>query len=201
MDRLKRSPSCDTTAVVSIFLQPIDQSKRQKAIRLTPRGLLTEIQRQLHLITCDTFQKKNHARENLKTSIQEPHGSEINDVDSLRCAIESQIKSFDRVFLVLDDLDLAWENFEDYQNLEDELDLLNEKGIKILTTSRVQFKCDTRYGECDADERHRGRLVDFWWQCSICRLEDPEVQDPYYICDECKNSGHRCPEPYVLLLH
>ncbi|KAF3004451.1 hypothetical protein E8E14_002765 [Neopestalotiopsis sp. 37M] len=192
--RLRGDSSSDRTAVISIFLQPVSETKRQEAVRLSPQSLLAEIRRQLLLIISTTFQGNHQGHESPETSLQESPNPETN-VDSLRCAIDLHIKSFDRIFLVLDDLDLAWGDFTEYQDLEEELDALNDKGIKILTTSRVQFKCDTRYIECDANPKHSGRLVDFWWQCSICRFRDPEVQAPYDVCDECKDAGLRCPEP------
>lgn len=110
------------------------------------------------------------------------------NANTLRRAIGLQIESFDRAFLVLDDLDLAWGDFQDYEHLEDELETLNALGLKIFATSRVQFRSGIRFGNCDVKYNHRS--LNFWWQCSICEVEDPD----YYICNKCRDEGHRCPK-------
>ncbi|KAI1878448.1 uncharacterized protein JN550_000630 [Neoarthrinium moseri] len=183
---LKRSTKATNTAVVSIFLQPLNEApgKRPPFLNL----LLVEIRQQLwsSLNSIPRGQNYDYRRSNAEVEVLPQVDVSIGD---LRQTIASQIKSFDQAFLILDDLDLAWIDIEEYKSLEDELDALMTQGLKILTTSRVQFRCDTRSGICDVNPGHKH--LDLWWECSECAGKE----SLYFICDECKLAGHRCLKP------
>ena len=103
----------------------------------------------------------------------------------LRETVAPLISSFDCVFLVVDDIDLLWCDPDGYLEFEAELSWLQDRRVKILTTSRVPFHKTTVDAVCDIfpDEHHD---LDVWWQCQRCLDQD------FYICDDCKEAGHGC---------
>lgn len=171
-----------STALVSLYLRhPAVHDVTNPELPFV-KVLLTEIEKQLRLSVSNSNQGRRASRSEATPQVSKPPGC-----TELRRMIASHLKLFDRVFLVLDDLDVAWVDLSRYLELEDELANLKTLGIKILATSRVAFRSDTDLGVCDVDDSHKS--LNLWWECNACKGAN------YYICDICKESGHRCPKP------
>ncbi|KAM7191490.1 hypothetical protein V8F33_008841 [Rhypophila sp. PSN 637] len=124
------------------------------------------------------------------------------------------------VYLVLDDLDLAWLRPEEYFPLEETLAWLECLGVRILATSRTYHRKNTPVPECDVvlpcdedsqnerdtdgvdDNGHRDFCLDdpealvACWECVMC-IEDIQIKadDNNVVCEACRRKGHGCPKP------
>lgn len=181
-------------AIVSIFIKEPNDTSAPSNFSFT-NTFIAEVERQLKCILNHSSQEGLGSCSILsdegpsKTSI-----SNGND-DEVRQSIISMRASYERAFIIVDDLDILRNYPQEYSRLEEEFDKLRKSRFKILTTSRVPFKPTPLVGYCDIhgteDKLVEGSddPINIWWECPTC-ADDGE--DEYYICDTCFLGGHRC---------
>lgn len=156
---------------------------------------LTEVEGQLENILLDP-QKEVVVSSlvSIEASLTKTRISSEIDAD-IRQRVVSKRASFERAFIIVDDLDVVRQYPEEYYQLEEEFVNLQNSNFKIFTTSRVPYKPDPLVGFCDVhgteDKPVEGPdvPVKIWWECPLCV---DEGGDEYYICDGCFEDGHRC---------
>ncbi|KAI5928599.1 hypothetical protein F4810DRAFT_644354 [Camillea tinctor] len=110
------------------------------------------------------------------------HQRNVERLRFLRRALHSCITTFDRVFLILDDFDKCDEMAELF--LEDELAKLQELGVKIMLTSRIQCRKEPPLSTfCDVCDSEWLRV---YWECSTC------LDEPFVICADCRERDESC---------
>ncbi|KAI9662633.1 MAG: hypothetical protein M1821_008800 [Bathelium mastoideum] len=101
------------------------------------------------------------------------------------------LETFERVFLILDDLDAC--GLSASQLLEEQLYFLQSKNVKIMITSRISlYKAALFSPSCDICDQD----APVFWTCELCRQGAHYVQ----ICIDCKEKRGRrshLVEPYA----
>ena len=137
---------------------------------------------------CGSSERLNNRKDQVNLHAKKVELPKNHSLESLHEALRSLVKSLDRAFLILDDLDACGPMLS--LLLEDQLSWLQQLGVSILVTSRVPHQknwelayCDVDT-HCDVDPNHRE--LDIYWKCKLC------LEDDYVICDMCKEQKHAC---------
>ncbi|KAK8127354.1 hypothetical protein PG984_008462 [Apiospora sp. TS-2023a] len=181
IEDLRTSFKGPRTATISIFLQSLPTHAGNGNSYPLSTQLLLEIQRQLES-NAHVSDIEGEEDDNKSNGAQRHH--EIGE-EALYGWIRDQIKLLDRAFLVIDDLDLAFQDIAQYRELESQLSRLQDLGFKILTTSRVPYLTGELRG-CDVATHSGPAQIRFWWHCETCG------SGAYDICHECKSAGNGC---------
>ncbi|KAH8680520.1 hypothetical protein BX600DRAFT_444591 [Xylariales sp. PMI_506] len=183
---LRSGNEAKENTVISIFLQDSSRSYGQTAPIQEPLlvRLLQEIAWQLGQPRGSVYSCVNPPPTIETHSHQIAQDFTQIDLKELRAAIHTRLGIRRRAFLVLDDLDLAWDNPLEYRQIEDELAAFQKSGLKIFTSSRIPVEPYNLRIICDVDDYPTEHT--FWWKCSICLSED--------ICDPCRKRGKGCPK-------
>lgn len=97
-------------------------------------------------------------------------------------------------FLLIDDIDILWENPTTYHALEAELRKFRKAGWRVAATTRVLYplRKDANLNwwssECD-NRNHKGDILlddDIWWMCEPCQSSQQ------FICGRCRTRGYGC---------
>ncbi|KAK8042836.1 hypothetical protein PG994_013319 [Apiospora phragmitis] len=164
------------TAIISIFLQPLSDHAVNGSLYPLSTEFLLEIQRQLKTSLGESDDDKPDAAQDKLIS---------NGDDAKYEWVRFRIQPLDRVFLVIDDLDLAFRDAVQYRELESQLSRLQSVDFKILTTSRLPYKTG-ELRRCDVETHTGPAFLRFWWHCEACGL------GVYDIRQECKDAGNGC---------
>lgn len=163
----------------------------------------------LHVVVPSPTQRK--PKEKKQTSI---HVQQVQDEDEINepryppcSSIKDQLSLFTTVYLVVDNLDVAWLYPQEYLALEEILSWLGHLGVRVLVTSRTYRQKSKRSGQCDVPEDevdpedHRDFCLDdpereeglvAWWRCSGCAREETDPANIYVVCEACKQKGYKC---------
>ncbi|KAK7996825.1 hypothetical protein PG989_004865 [Apiospora arundinis] len=171
------------TAIISISIQPLSAHSEQGGGSYPiSTQLLLEIQRQLRTYTAPSSgEKKIEGHDEVDTSQDKPS----HEDGAMYEWIQNRMKPLDRAFLVIDDLDQAFCNIAQYQDIESHISRLQSLGFKILVTSRVPYQTG-EISTCDVETHTGPSKLLLWWECETC---GPEAYD---ICYECKDAGTLC---------
>jgi hypothetical protein len=107
----------------------------------------------------------------------------------LRKALHQLLSTLENAFLVFDGFDRCSHGVDLF--LEEELPRLREKGLRIMTTSRVpcltepleDANCDGNHGECPEPGPHT-----IYWECQNCKSKE----DCFILCPTCHSRGDIC---------
>lgn len=183
-------------AIVSIFFNAVKNCSEKPDAAVTTI-FLTEVEYQLGKILQDSPQEDMAPYRNpIDAELTKLRINSEGDAKT-RQGIATKRSSFERAFIIVDDLDIIRQHPKEYRQLEEEFVNLQKSDFKIFTTSRVPFKLDLILGFCDVhdsedklrDGSDHGVPVNIWWQCPTC-IDGGE--DEYYICDDCFKEGYRC---------
>ncbi|KAK6827657.1 tol protein [Apiospora arundinis] len=171
------------TAIISISIQPLSAHSEQGGGSYPiSTQLLLEIQRQLRTYTAPSSgEKKIEGHDEVDTSQDKPS----HEDGVMYEWIQNRMKPLDRAFLVIDDLDQAFCDIAQYQDIESHISRLQSLGFKILVTSRVPYQTG-EISACDVETHTGPSKLLLWWECETC---GPEVYD---MCYECKDAGALC---------
>ncbi|KAH8893439.1 hypothetical protein GQ53DRAFT_745693 [Thozetella sp. PMI_491] len=112
-----------------------------------------------------------------------------NRIKLIRQALETCVSALEHSFLIVDGIDRC--NAAVSIFLEDEFARLRDKGLKVMTTSRIpclREPLDTAYYDCDGPGCEDPRNCRICWACENCRTEDSFI----VMCAACMKKGLLC---------
>ncbi|KAK4159883.1 hypothetical protein QBC43DRAFT_293501 [Cladorrhinum sp. PSN259] len=193
-DNDRHALSQKPSIVLSVFLKSLDiQQSPGAAVRQEQNNIpfsvqfLAEIERQLDVAL------------KLDSILTPPTSPQDQTAEAIVGSILFKLHRFSDIYLVVDDIDCLWTLPNEYLKVEEQLEVLRSRGVRVLITSRTAFQsscdeicCDIPIDEDEDDRTHDpeeefGELVT-WWSCD----HEAHGEEGFAICSNCKAAGFGC---------